>query len=120
MSTAGTGLHLSPQEALARDLIMERVAARHRAQRRRRPSRAAVLLRSLADRLDHTDHTDRSDAVRAERAAGPGPRSALDAPRPVRHDGPHEGPHDGPHDGPHPGQPRPWSATVRAPHRHSG
>ncbi|TQM57478.1 hypothetical protein [Humibacillus xanthopallidus] len=117
MSTAGTGLHLSPQEALARDLIMERVAARHRAQRRHRPSRAAVLLRSLADRLDHTDHTDhadrsdhtdRSDAGRAERAAGSGPGSALDSPRPVRHDGPH------------PGQPRPWSATVRAPHRHSG
>ena len=120
MSTASTGLRLSPQEALARDLIMERVAARHRAQRRRHPSRAAVLLRSIADRLDrtgrldHTDDAERSDLGHSRRpAAVAGPHAVPAATR--------TGLHDNPHDGPHAGQPRPWAATPRrAPHRHSG
>jgi hypothetical protein len=110
MSTVGTGLRLSPQESLARDLIMERVAARHRAQRRHHPSRTAGLLRSLADRLDHTGRSDRaaSDAAASEAPAAVAPRAATKAAR------------SGLHEGPHAGQPRPWSATARrAPHRHS-
>jgi hypothetical protein len=106
MSTAGTGLRLTTQEALARELILERVASRHRAQRRRHPSRTAVLLRSLADRLDHTgradgDHAEPPTAAAGPHAVGQSPRAGL-------------------HEGPHAGQPRPWSARVRrAPHRHS-
>ena len=91
MSAADLSLRLTPQETLARDLIHERATARHRVQPRRHPSRAALLLRSLADRLDHSDgpeHPQRVDCAHA--ASG----------RVV--------------------QPRPWSATVRrAPHRHS-
>ena len=56
--SAGT-LSLSPQEAIARDRIVERVAAAHHAHhvpeqagRIRRHVRAALLLRSLAERLD--------------------------------------------------------------------
>jgi hypothetical protein len=50
-------MSLSPQEALARDLIAERVAAGHRrAQRagapRRRHTRVAGALRALAEHLD--------------------------------------------------------------------
>ena len=63
MSATDVGLHLSPQEALARDLIMQRVAARHRAERRRHPSRAALLLRSLADRLDHSDQAQGAQSL---------------------------------------------------------
>jgi hypothetical protein len=90
MST-GT-LSLTPQEALARDLILERSAARHHAPRRaarvRRHIRAALLLRSLAERLDPT----------VETAGRPAPPAAA----------------------PHAGSPRPWSAAPRrAPHRHS-
>lgn len=90
MST-GT-LSLTSQEALARELILERSAARHRAPRKtprtRRHSRAALLLRSLAERLDPTVET-------AGRAAEPVPV-------------------------PHAGSPRPWSAAPRrTPHRHS-
>ena len=111
MSTVGTGLRLSPQESLARDLIIERVAARHRAQRRRHPSRTAGLLRSLADRLDHTDHTDRPDrpdSTASDAAATAAPRAVAPAAGAALHEGPHAG------------QPRPWSATVRrAPHRHT-
>ncbi|GAA2149080.1 hypothetical protein FHX52_2747 [Humibacillus xanthopallidus] len=111
MSTASTGLRLSPQEALARDLIVERVAARHRAHRRRHPSRAAVLLRSLADRLDRSERLDLGAGDRSATAAGP--HAVPAAPR--------TGLHDSPHDAPHAGQPRPWAATARrAPHRHSG
>lgn len=105
MSTAGTGLRLSPQEALARELILERVASRHRAQRRRHPSRTAVLLRSLADRLDHPG---RPDGDHAEPSTAAGPHAVGQSARGARHQGSHAG------------QPRPWSATVRrAPHRHS-
>ncbi|HET7800779.1 MAG TPA: hypothetical protein VFL38_10180, partial [Humibacillus xanthopallidus] len=90
---------------LARDLIIERVAARHRAQRRRHPSRTAGLLRSLADRLDHTD---RPDSTASDAAATAAPRAVAPAAGAALHEGPHAG------------QPRPWSATVRrAPHRHT-
>jgi len=105
MSTADTGLRLSPHEALARDLIMERVAARHRAHGRRHPSRTAVLLRSLADRLDKSDHADQADRpheVALRQHAGPADEVAHAA-HPA-----------------HFGQPRPWApASRRAPHRHS-
>jgi len=93
---------LSPQEAIARELIIERVAAAHhahhahhapkRAGRIRRHVRAALFLRSLAERLDPP----------SERPAAAGVAAVQ----------------------PHAGSPRPWSAerrpTVRrAPHRHS-
>lgn len=88
--SAGT-LSLSPQEALARELIIERSAARHHAPkpaaRTRRHVRAALLLRTLAERLDPTVE-----------------RPAHARPVPV----------------PHAGSPRPWSAAPRrTPHRHS-
>jgi len=93
MST-GT-LSLSPQEAIARDRIVERVAARHHAPkvgRTRRHVRAALLLRSLAERLDPS----------AERP-GRADLHVLPAPH-----------------APHAGSPRPWTAAPRrAPHRHS-
>ena len=123
MSAMDVGLHLSPQEALARDLIMQRVAARHRAERRRHPSRAALLLRSLADRLDHSDqaqgaqslaptHVSRSQVA----AVAPGPHPTQTG----RQAGPQSGPEGASQAGPHAGQPRPWSSPVRrAPHRHS-
>ncbi|HYQ31707.1 MAG TPA: hypothetical protein VEQ83_00720 [Lapillicoccus sp.] len=93
--SAGTA-SLTPQEAIARDRIVERVAAAHHAHhvpkqvgRIRRHVRAALLLRSLAERLDPT----------AERPA------------------PASGPHPAP--APHAGS-RPWAAAPRrAPHRHS-
>jgi hypothetical protein len=90
MST-GT-LSLTPQEALARELILERSAARHHAPRQalrtRRHIRAALLLRSLAERLDPSAGTT-GGRVR---------------PAPV----------------PHAGSPRPWSAAPRrTPHRHT-
>jgi hypothetical protein len=90
MST-GT-LSLTQQEALARELILERSAARHHAPRQvvrtRRHIRAALLLRSLAERLDPT-------VEMAGRQVQPAPV-------------------------PHAGSPRPWSAAPRrAPHRHS-
>lgn len=95
MSTYTSTVSLSPQETLARDLIIERVAARHhapKAARVRRTARAALLLRSLAERLDP------SAARQATASAAPLP--------------------------PHAGSPRPWSAQQRpaarrAPHRHS-
>jgi hypothetical protein len=90
MST-GT-LSLSPQEALARDRIVERVAARHHAPkvgRTRRHVRAALLLRSLAERLDPSVQRPH----RADLHVVPAP---------------------------HAGSPRPWTAAPRrAPHRHS-
>ena len=94
--SAGTA-NLTPQEAIARDRIVERVAAAHHAHhvpkqvgRIRRHVRAALLLRSLAERLDPT-------AERPARAA------SSQHPAPVLHAGP-----------------RPWTATPRrAPHRHS-
>lgn len=118
MSASTEGLRLSPQEALARDLIMERVAARHRAHRRRHPSRAALWLRSLADRLDHTERADGSESL-APAGGARGQLTHAAAPR-VATAGPQPGPQPGLQSGPHAGQPRPWSATVRrAPHRHS-
>ncbi|GAA3692321.1 hypothetical protein GCM10022399_05610 [Terrabacter ginsenosidimutans] len=86
-------LSLSLQEAIARDRIDERVAARHHVPRQtgrtRRHVRAALLLRSLAERLDPT----------AERQA------TTEQHLPVA---------------PHVGSPRPWTAAPRrAPHRHS-
>ena len=125
MSTQSTGLRLSPQEALARDLIMERVAARHRADRRRHPSRAALLLRSIADRLDRAERLDhRHDADDTDGADRSDPGHSR---RPTTVAGPHPLPaatraglHDNPLASPHAGQPRPWAATRRrAPHRHS-
>lgn len=93
--SAGTE-SLTLQEALARDLILERSAARHhapkQATRTRRHVRAALLLRRLAERLDPS----------AEQPVHPAqPVSA-----------------------PHAGSPRPWSAAPRrtphrTPHRHS-
>lgn len=85
---------LSPQEALARDLIGERVATRHhvpRPQARpRRQARAALLLRRLAERLDPS-------AEPARQATQPRHTST-----------------------PYAVTPRPWSAAPRrAPHRHS-
>jgi len=98
MSTVDRGLHLTLQESLARDLIVERVARRHRASRR--TSRAALLLRSIADRLDHSDGG--ADREQTARASVTGAAAAVPAARP------------------HAGQPRPWSAQARrAPHRHS-
>ncbi|WP_404389199.1 hypothetical protein [Humibacillus xanthopallidus] len=94
MRPADVSLRLTPQETLARDLIHERAAVRHRALRRRHPSRAALLLRSLADRLDQSGHSELSEHPgRVDCAHAAGARVV---------------------------QPRPWSATVRrAPHRHS-
>ena len=94
--SAGTA-NLTPQEAIARDRIVERVAAAQHAHhvppqagRTRRHVRAALLLRSLAERLDPTGERPA--------AAGSGPH-----PAPARHAGP-----------------RPWAAaTRRVPHRHS-
>lgn len=85
---------LSPQEALARGLIGERVAARHHAPRpqarSRRSVRAALLLRRLAERLDPSSQPARQVTP---------PRHAPT---------------------PYAGSPRPWSAAPRrAPHRHS-
>ncbi len=62
MSTVDRGLHLTLQESLARDLIVERVARRHHVSRRR-TSRAALILRSLADRLDHSERVDCAHAA---------------------------------------------------------
>ena len=94
--SAGTA-SLTPQEAIARDRIVERVAAAHHAHhvpkqvgRIRRHVRAALLLRSLAERLDPT----------AERPARADSSQHV---APALHAGP-----------------RPWTATPRrAPHRHS-
>ncbi|WP_330474934.1 hypothetical protein [Terrabacter sp. C0L_2] len=89
-------MSLSLQEAVARERIVERVAAAHHAQpaarhagRIRRHVRAALLLRSLAERLDP---------------------AAEPAPVPPHH----------PVTAPHAGSPRPWTAAPRrTPHRHS-
>jgi hypothetical protein len=96
MSTFGGAVSLSPQETIARGIVVERVAAAHHAhhapkrERARRHVRAALLLRSLAERLDPS-------AQRQDHSA--------EAPLT-----------------PHAGSPRPWSpqprAVVRrAPHR---
>jgi len=59
MSTAPGQTCLTPQEALARQLIVERVAARRHAPREtKRHIRAALLLRSLAERLDPTGDSE--------------------------------------------------------------
>jgi hypothetical protein len=98
MSTLRSAVSLSPQETVARELIVERVAAAHHPrhaperQRARRHVRAALLLRSLAERLDPS-------AQRQDHSAA----------APLT---------------PHAGSPRPWSpqpraVARRAPHRHS-
>ncbi len=43
---------LSPQEAIARELIIDRVQRRHVHRPERRHARAAAVLRRLAERLD--------------------------------------------------------------------
>lgn len=87
---------LTPQEALARDLIVERSAARHHAPkqgRTRRHVRAALLLRSLAERLDPA----------AERPRHADRHADLHVVTMV-----------------HAGNPRPWTAVPRrSPHRHT-
>ena len=99
--TVTTGVSLTPQEALARDLIVQRVAARHHTSRprgrSRRHLRAALLLRRLAERLDPPTERSAEPSVAQPRIASV---HALPAPRT--------------------GGPRPWSAAPRrAPHRHS-
>src|SRR6478672_11487066 len=85
--SAGTA-NLTPQEVIARDRIVDRVAAAHhghhvprQAGRVRRHVRAALLLRSLAERLDPT-------AGRPARAGGSqrpaGPRTGTAEPAPPR------------------------------------
>jgi hypothetical protein len=96
MSTVNGAMTLSPQEALARDLIVQRSARRHHAPRRvTRHVRAALLLRRLAERLDPGAHGDDAD----RRAEAPGAGHADGTARTA---------------------PRPWTAQPRrAPHRHS-
>jgi hypothetical protein len=83
MSAVDRGLHLTLQESLARDLIVERVARRHRASRRR-PSRAAMILRSLADRLDHSERVDCAPSANSM-VTPPRPWSATARRAPHRH-----------------------------------
>ena len=106
---------LTPQEALARDLIVERVATRHhapkaqgsRGRHSRRHTRAALLLRRLAERLDPSVVRDARDA-REGRGAG-GAAGVIAGATPGRRGG-----------APHAGRPRPWSAAPRpAQHRRS-
>lgn len=95
---SGSTVGLSLQEALARELIHQRVAERHhvpKPTRVRRGVRAAHLLRSIAERLD--------PAAAAQTTPAGAPATAVS---------------------PHAGSPRPWSAQPRpavrrAPHRHS-
>jgi hypothetical protein len=99
MSTATGSMALTPQEALARQIIVQRVSAKHHAPRAtRRHIRAAVLLRSLAERLDPETQHDGGERM----PHGAQPHAAL---RPVAA-------------GPHAAAPRPWSAARRAHHRH--
>ena len=96
-TTAGGTVALSPHEALARQVILQRVEARHHAPRApRRHSRAALLLRSLAERLD---------------PAGESAKQRIAAPEPHHRAAP---------SGARAGSPRPWSAAPRrSPHHHS-
>jgi hypothetical protein len=81
MSAVNGAMTLSPQEALARDLIVQRSAARHHAPRRvTRHVRAALLLRRLAERLDPAA----APAVHADRTA-PRPWTAEPRRAPHRH-----------------------------------
>src|SRR4051812_47242337 len=93
---------LTPQEAIARDVIAVRTATRHPAPRPagrpRRHVRAALLLRSLADRLDPSAERP----ARAGRSTGTGRAELHAVPAP------------------HATSARPWTAAPRrAPHRHS-
>ncbi|WP_076262802.1 hypothetical protein [Intrasporangium flavum] len=84
MSTVNGAMTLSPQEALARDLIVQRSAARHHAPRRvTRHVRAALLLRRLAERLDPPAATCAPE-VHADRTA-PRPWTAEPRRAPHRH-----------------------------------
>ena len=84
-------LSLSPQETIARDRIAGQVAARHRAPRpeRTRPHvRAALLLRSLAERLDPSvQRPHRADlhVVPGPHAGSPRPWTAAPRRAPHRH-----------------------------------
>ena len=99
MSTADGAIGRSLQEALARQLVAERVAPRHHAPRRaRRHTRAALVLRRLAERLDPA--TQHGDVIGHESAAHPSPYASAGTPNARA--------------------PRPWSAQPRrAPHRNS-
>ncbi|GAA1981570.1 hypothetical protein GCM10009817_23480 [Terrabacter lapilli] len=109
---------LTPQEALARDLIVERVATRHHAPKAqgsrrhsRRHTRAALLLRRLAERLDPSVVRDARDAREGRGAGGAAGAvaGAVAGATPGRLGG-----------APHAGRPRPWSAAPRpAQHRRS-
>jgi hypothetical protein len=87
MSTVNGAMTLSPQEAVARDLIVQRSAARHHAPRRvTRHVRAALLLRRLAEKLDPAGPTGPTGAptVHADRTA-PRPWTAEPRRAPHRH-----------------------------------
>ncbi|GAB3078537.1 hypothetical protein GCM10027053_48570 [Intrasporangium mesophilum] len=100
MSTPTGGVALTPHEALARQIIVQRVAAKHHAPRTtRRHIRAALLLRSLAERLDPPAQPEGEG--RMPHGAQPHAASRLGLA------------------GAHAGAPRPWSAAPRAAHRHS-
>jgi len=107
MSTAQGQASLTPQEALARQLIVERAASRRHAPRQtRRHIRAALLLRSLAERLDPSGMSTepalaRPEAHRASSHHLVSGRPTTLAPA-------------------HAGSPRPWSSgSPRSAHRHS-
>jgi hypothetical protein len=101
--SAVKGMTLTPQEALARDVILQRSAARHHAPRRqRRHVRVALLLRRLAERLDPDAHGDDAAARRGAHGDAHGGAPV------VTRSG-----HDR-------SAPRPWQAQPRrSPHRHS-
>ena len=85
MSTVNGAMTLSPQEALARDLIVQRSAARHHAPRRvTRHVRAALLLRRLAERLDPAARHD-AESVRTLHADRTAPRPWAAEPRRAPH-----------------------------------
>ena len=118
MTRIESGLRLTPHEALARDLIIERCSAPRRTIRASSSGttpvqrRAALLLRSLADRLDHgpehgpeygpVDGSVMETCLAPRVASGP---TALEPAAPARA---------------HRGVPRPWSPAPRpTPHRHT-
>jgi len=86
MSTVNGAMTLSPQEALARDLIVQRSAARHHAPRRvTRHVRAALLLRRLAERLDPAARHDDAESARTLHADRTAPRPWTAEPRRAPH-----------------------------------
>jgi hypothetical protein len=100
MSNPTAAVSLSPHEALARQIIVQRVSAKHHAPRTtRRHVRAALLLRSLAARLDPPAQPEGEGRMPHGAHPHAAPRPALA--------------------GTHAGAPRPWSAAPRATHRHT-